>query len=141
VQITHDRADDRQGVLVARRVVVGDSRLPCVNVGAAELLRGHVLAGRSLHERRSADEDRPRALDDDRLVAHRGHVGAAGGAGPHHRCDLRDPLRRQSRLVVEDAAEVVAVGEDLGLQREEGAARVDEIDAGQLVLLGDFLGT
>ena len=53
--------------------------------------------------------------------------------------DLRDALRRHPRLVVEDPAEVVAVGEDLGLQRQEGAAGVDEVDARQPVLLGDLL--
>ena len=35
---------------------------------------------------------------------------------------------------------MVAVGEDLGLEREEGAARVDEVDARQVVLLRDLLG-
>ena len=34
---------------------------------------------------------------------------------------------------------MVAVGEDLVLERQERAARVDEVDAGQLVLLGDLL--
>ena len=34
---------------------------------------------------------------------------------------------------------MVAVGEDLGLQRQERAARVDEIEARQTVLLGDLL--
>ena len=34
---------------------------------------------------------------------------------------------------------MVAVGEDLGLEREEGAARVDEVDARQVVLLRDLL--
>jgi hypothetical protein len=34
---------------------------------------------------------------------------------------------------------VVAVGKDLGLQREEGAAGVDEIYAGEVVLRGDLL--
>ncbi len=82
----------------------------------------------------------PGALDDDRLVAHRRHVGAAGRARAHHRRDLRDPLRRHPRLVEEDPAEVVAVGEDLVLERQEGAARVDEVDARQPVLLGDLLG-
>ena len=77
---------------------------------------------------------------DHRLVAHRRHVGAAGRARAHHDRDLRDPLRGHPRLVVEDPPEVVAVGEDLGLQREEGAARVDEVDARQVVLLGDLLG-
>ena len=110
-----------------------------MDVGAAELLRGHVLAGRRLHERRAADEDRPGALHDHGLVAHRRHVGAAGGARAHHDGDLRDPLRGHARLVVEDPAEVLAVGEDLGLERQERAAGVDEVEARQVVLLGDLL--
>ncbi|MNQ73676.1 hypothetical protein D3C85_884160 [compost metagenome] len=34
---------------------------------------------------------------------------------------------------------MVAVGEDLGLVRQVGPARIDQIDAWQVVLLGDFL--
>src|SRR5438876_1184031 len=34
---------------------------------------------------------------------------------------------------------MVAVGEDLGLQREKGSARVDEIHTGQVILIGDLL--
>ena len=49
------------------------------------------------------------------------------------------PCGRHPRLVVEDPAEVLAVGEDLGLQRQERAARVDEVEARQPVLLGDLL--
>ena len=119
--------------------MVGDSGSARVHVGAAELLGRHVLAGRRLHERRAADEDRPRALDDHRLVAHRRHVCAAGGARAHHHGDLRDPFSGHARLVVEDAAEVLAVGEDLGLQRQKGAAGVDEVDARQPVLLRHLL--
>ena len=119
--------------------IVGDARVAGVDVAAAELLGGDVLAGRRLHERRPAEEDRAGLLHDDRLVAHRRDVGAAGGARAHHHRDLRDPLGRQPRLVVEDAAEVLAIGEDLGLHRQEGAARVDEIDAGQAVVQRDLL--
>jgi hypothetical protein len=36
---------------------------------------------------------------------------------------------------------VIAVGEDLRLEREEGAAGVDQVDARQPVLLGDLLRT
>ena len=75
-----------------------------------------------------------------RLVAHRRHVGAAGGAGAHHHGDLRNAERRQRRLVVEDAAEVLAVGKHLGLVRQVGAAGVDQVDAGQPVLARDLLG-
>jgi hypothetical protein len=50
------------------------------------------------------------------------------------RGDLRDAGAPTSRLVVEDAAEVLAVGEDLVLQRQERAAGVDQVDARQPVL-------
>ena len=72
--------------------------------------------------------------------AHRRHVGAAGGARAHHRGHLRDAVGGHPRLVVEDAAEVVPVGEHLGLQGQERAAGVDQVDAGQPVLRGDLLG-
>ena len=49
------------------------------------------------------------------------------------------PARGHLRLVEEDPPEVLAVREDLGLQRQERAARVDEVQARQLVLLGDLL--
>ena len=49
------------------------------------------------------------------------------------------PFERHLRLVEEDAAEMVAVGEDLGLVRQVRAAAVDQIDARQPVLLGDLL--
>ena len=81
----------------------------------------------------------PGALDDDRLVAHRGDVGPTGGAGAHHDGDLRDVPRGEARLVEEDAPEMLPVREDVGLQRQERAARVDQVDAGQVVLLGDLL--
>ena len=110
-----------------------------MDVGAAEFLGRDLLAGRRLHERRAAEEDRAGALDDDRLVRHRRHVGAAGRAGAHDDGHLRDALGRHARLVEEDAAEVVPVGEDVGLQRQERAARVDEVHARQAVLERDLL--
>jgi len=105
-----------------------------VQVTATQLLSRHDLAGGRPHERRPAEEDRPLAADDDVLVAHRRHVGAAGCARAEHGGQLRHPARGQLRLVVEDAAEVVPVGEDLVLHRQEGAAGVDEVEAGQPVV-------
>src|SRR5439155_24984370 len=46
---------------------------------------------------------------------------------------------RHARLVEEDAAEVLAVGEDVGLEGEEGAARIDQVDAAETVLERDLL--
>ena len=120
-------------VVVGRHVV--DHAAPArVHLGPAELLGGHVLAGRGLHERRPAQEDRAGAAHDHRLVAHRRHVGTARRARSHHHGDLGDARGRHARLVVEDAAEMVAVGEHLGLERQIGAARVGQVDARQVVL-------
>ena len=112
---------------------------PRVHVAAAELLGADDLADRRLHQRRAAEEDRALVLDDDGLVAHRRHVGAARGARAHHHRDLGDALGAHVGLVEEDAAEVLAVGEDLVLARQEGAAGIDQIDAGQAVLQRDLL--
>ena len=100
----------------------------------------HVLAGGGLHQRRPAEEDRAGPADDDGLVAHGRDVGAAGRARAHDQGDLRDPGGRHAGLVVEDPPEVVAIGEDLGLERQEGAAGVDQVDARQPVLERDLLG-
>ncbi len=127
-------------MLVVERLVVRDARAPSVDLGATQLLGRDVLAGRGLHERRPAQEDRAGPLHDDGLVAHRRHVRAAGRARAHDERDLRDPGRRHPRLVVEDPAEMVAVGEDVGLEGQERAAAVDEVDAGQPVLQRDLLG-
>ena len=119
--------------------MVGHARDPGVHVAAAQLLGRDHLAGRGLHQRRPAEEDRALLLDDDRLVRHRRHVGAAGRAGAHDHGDLRDALGRHGRLIVEDAAEIVPVGEDLVLVRQVGAAGVDQVDAGQPVLARHLL--
>ena len=110
-----------------------------MHIGAAKVFGADDLAGGGLHQRRAAEEDRALLAHDDRLVAHRRHIGAAGGARAHHRGDLRDALRGQVGLVEEDAAEMLAVREDLVLHRQERAAGIDQVDAGQAVLPRDLL--
>ena len=111
-----------------------------MDVGAAEILGAHDLADRGLHQRRAGEEDRALLAHDHRLVAHRRHIGAARGARAHDHGDLRDALRRHVGLVVEDAAEMVLVGEHLRPLRQVGAAGIDQIDAGKPVLHRHFLG-
>ena len=129
----------RQRMLVVGRHVIGDAGLARMHVGAAEILGRHHLAGRGLHQRRAAEEDGALPFHDDGLVRHRRHIGAAGGAGAHHHRDLRNAGGGQRRLVVEDAAEMLAVGKHLGLVRQVGAAGIDQIDARQPVLARDLL--
>ena len=127
-------------MLVVERLVVGDAGAAGVELGSAQLLGRHVLPGRGLHQRRPAEEDRPGPADDDRLVAHRRDVGAAGRRRAHHERDLGDPGGRHPGLVVEDPTEVVAIREDLRLEGQERATGIDQVDARQAVLEGDLLG-
>ncbi len=119
--------------------MIGNAGQARVHVAAAEILGAHFLAGGGLHERRAAEKDRPLVTNDDRLVAHRGHVRAARGARAHHDRDLRDARGRQVRLVEEDPAEVVSIGEHIVLIRQVRAARIDEVHARQPVLGRDLL--
>ena len=134
VQRRDDGARLLQRVVVVFGEVVGHAGEARMDVGAAQFFGGDLFAGGRFDQRRTAEKDRAGVLDDDRFVGHRRHVGAAGRAGAHHHGNLRNAFRRHARLVEEDAAEVVAIGEYLGLQREKGAAGVDQIDAGQAVL-------
>ncbi len=119
--------------------VVGHAADARVHVAPAQIFGRDLLAGGRLHQRRPGQEDGAVALDDDRLVGHSRDVGPAGGARAEHGGDLGDALRRHAGDVVEDTAEVVAVGEDIGLKVQERAARIDQIDRRQAVLLGDGL--
>src|SRR5437868_1237107 len=105
-------------MLVILGEMVDDAALLRMQIAAAQILRADLLARRSLHQRRATEEDRPLIANDDALVAHRRNVGATGGAASHHAGNLSNPLRAHLRLVEEDAAEVIAVGEDLGLVRQ-----------------------
>ncbi len=124
---------------VVQGVVIRDPRDPGMHLGAAQLLGRHHFAGGRLHQRRASQEDRALALDDDRLIGHRRHVRAARGARAHHAGDLRNAGGRHVGDVVEDPAEVLAVGKHVVLLGKEAAARIDQIDAGQAVLRRDLL--
>ena len=139
VERRNHRAAQRKRVLVVFGEIVGDPREPRVHVGAAQLFGRDFLARGRFHERRAAEKDCPGALDDDRFVGHRGNVGAARGARAHDHGDLRDAFGRHAGLVEEDAPEVLAVREDVGLKRKERASGIDEIDAGQPVVERDLL--
>ena len=108
-------------------------------IGAPQLFRGNFLTDRGLHQRRPGQEDRTLLAHDDGLVAHRRHIGATRRARAHDAGDLGDALRRHVGLVVEDAAEVGLVGEHFRPLRQVGTARIDQVDAGQMVLFGNLL--
>jgi len=92
-----ERADDapcdpnRMGVVLC--IVIGDAGLARMHVGASELFGCHHLAGRGLHQRRTAEKDRALVAHNNALVRHRWHVGATGRAGAHDDGNLRDSER------------------------------------------------
>ena len=125
---------------VVLRQVVCHAGQASVHVAPAEVFGADHLAGGGLHQRRAAEEDGALITHDHRLVGHRRDISAAGSTRAHDDGNLRDALGGQVGLVVEDAAEVVAVGKHLVLLRQKGTAGVDQVDARQVVLLGDLLG-
>jgi hypothetical protein len=73
-------ASEAQGVRLVGRQVVSHARGAAVHVGATQVLRADLFAGRGLDKGRTTQEDGPLALHHDRLVRHRRHVRAARGA-------------------------------------------------------------
>ena len=135
VQAANDPPPDAQGIDLVDGVVVGEAADPGVHVGAAEALVVALLAGRHLHQRRPAEEHLRALVDHDDVVAHAGHVGAAGGRVAEDERDRRHAGRGQAGEV----AEALPAGdEDLGLVGEVGAARLDEVDQREAVLPGDL---
>ena len=127
--VRHNAARDGQRVGIIFGVVIGDARDAGVHVRPAEVFGAHVFTGGGLDQRRPADEDRAGAFDDDRFVAHRGHVCAARGTRAHDHRHLGQAACRKVGLIEENSAKVLAIGKDIGLKRQKSATRVDEIDA------------
>ena len=134
-----DPPDDAQRVAVVVREMVGDTGDLGVQFSATEILRRDDLTGGRLHQRRAAEKDGALVADDHGLVAHRRNIGAARCARSQYGRNLRDALGAESGLVVEDPAEMIAVGKHLVLTGQEGASGVDQIDAGQPILPRDLL--
>jgi hypothetical protein len=126
-------------VVVVFGEVICHSRDARVHVRATEFFRGHFLPRRCFHQRRPGEEDCPGALDDHGLVGHGGNVRSARGTRTHHRCDLGNGLGRHASLVEKDPAEMFSIREHLGLKRKKCSARINQVDAGKMILLRDFL--
>ena len=112
-----------------------------MHVPAAQFFGAYLFSGCRLDQRRATKKDSPLAFDDDVLIGHRRHIRPAGCARAQDDRHLRDAKRGHARLIVKNAAEVVAVRENVGLVGQIGSAGVHQIDTGQVVVLRDFLGT
>ena len=138
-QVAYDITHDRERVLVVLGQVIDHARFLRMKIPAAKVFGADLLARRRLHQRRAGEEDGALITHDHRLVGHGRDVSAARSTAPHDAGDLRDAERGHIGLIEEDAPEMVAVGEHLGLMRQVRTARVHQIDARQAVLLRDLL--
>src|SRR5258708_3657243 len=77
VEIGDDAAANGERMLVIDRVVIGDARDTAVYIRATKFIRTDLLAGSCLDKWRPPQENRARALHDDRLVTHDRNVRAA----------------------------------------------------------------
>ena len=135
----HALACQRNGVGIVERVVVGHPGNACVHIGPAEFFGADLLASGGFDQRRASQKNGALLAHDDGFVGHGRHIGASGGTTAHYHGNLRDAHGRQGGLVEENAPEVVAVGKYLVLHRQEGAAGIDEVNAGQGIVAGDVL--
>ena len=140
VQPRHRLARQRQGMGIVVGQMVGHARQAGVHIATTQIFSGHDFANGSLDQRRAAQEDGALVFHDDGLVAHGRHIGAARGATAHDHGNLRDALGAHIGLVVEDAAKVLLIGKHVVLVGQIRAARVDQVNARQVVLLGNLLG-
>ncbi len=121
--------------------MVGHAGQARVHIATTQVFGAHHLARSGFDQRWATQKDGALVLDDDGLVAHGRHIRAARSARAHDHRDLRDALRTHIGLVEKDATEVVAIRKDLVLVGQIGAARVHQINAGQVVLLRNLLRT
>ena len=119
--------------------IIGHTRQPRMHIAAAQIFGADHLAGRSFHQGGAGQKDRALILHDDRDIRHRWHIGPACRARAHDDSDLRNACRRHLRLVIEDPAEVIAVGKNLVLIGQVRAPAIDKVDGGKAALRSDLL--
>ena len=139
VDILYDSAGKLNGMLFIVCQVVSHSRLVSVEMSATEFFVGDNFACSGLNQRGSTKEDCTLSLNDDDLIRHGRDVGTTSRAGTHYHCNLRDTFGRHSRLIVENLAKMIFVGEDIILLGQEGTSRIYQVNAGQVVLFGNLL--
>ena len=140
IQPRNESPCNSQRVAIIESKVVRDTGEPGVDICSAEILCTDFFAGGGLHQRRPTQENRALLFDDNRLIAHGGHIRASRRARAHHDSNLRDAFCRHLGLIKENPAEMLTIWKDVVLIWQIRAARIHEINARQIVLLSNFLG-
>ena len=127
------RQTERMRIVLSQ--VIGHTGNPRVYFGTPQFLGTDHFSGRRFDQRWTGEKNRALPLDDNTLIRHRWHVGAACGTGSHHHRNLRNTLGRHIRLIIKNAPKMISVGKYLVLARQVRAARIDQVNAGQVIFL------
>ena len=138
-EVFNDVANHAQRLVFVLSEVVCHPGLCGVHVCSTEFFRGDFLPCSRFDEGWTGEENGAVALDDDGLIGHGWNVGAPGRARSQHGSHLGDAVSGHSCLIAENAAEMPDVGKHFVLHRQEGATGVNEVDARQVVFMGDGL--
>ena len=136
-KVLHHVSNHAEGFVFILGKVVRNTGLGRVDVGSAKLFSRDLFSRSGFHQRRPCEEDRAVALDDDGLVGHGGYIGATSGARPQNGGHLGDSVAGHAGLIAENPTKVPDVGKDLVLHGQEGPTGINQVNAGQVVFMGD----
>ena len=117
-----ERANPREAGLVVGLAKIDRAADLRVHLRAAQFFGRHFLADGGLHQR-GPREKKPAAFGHQDVIAHDRQIRAARDAHSHDRRDLRNAHRAHHRVIAKHAAEIVRVGKNVFLQRQENARR------------------
>ncbi len=137
-EFVHQGADAFEARGIVRLAKINGAADLRVHLRAAQFFGRNLLADGGLHKRRPG-EKQARTFRHQNVIAHHGQIRAARDAHAHDRGDLRDAHRAHHGVVAEHAAEIVRVRENVLLQRQENARRIDEIQSGNSIVDRDIL--
>src|ERR1051325_8936590 len=138
-ETAHDRAYLLDALVVVLHLVVRDAGNFRMHARAAERFVVDLLTDRRFYKCTAGEEYMPGAFDDHCFVRHDRQIRATGNAWSHDGRNLYDALRRHYRIVAEDAAEVLLVGENIVLHWQEHTGAIDQINNWQVILHRDLL--
>ena len=125
------------GVIVSK--VVRHTRNPRVHIRTAQFFRRDFRPRCRLHQRRTADKNRPRPLHNHGLIGHRRHISPPRRAASHHYGNLWNSRCAQPRLIVKNPPKMVFIRKSSRLFRKKNPARINQIHAGQAIFHRNFL--
>ena len=141
IERTHRLSRQCQRMRIVLCQMIGHARQARVHIAATQIFCTDHFACSRFDQRGATQEDGALVFNNDGFVAHGWHVSTAGSATAHDHRYLRNAQCTHVGLVKKDAPKVIAVWKHVVLVGQVGAARIDQVNARQVVLLRHFLRT